>query len=131
MSESNRQKRIAGLLQEDLANELQAMLREAGRASVIISVSKVKVTVDLSLARVYVSVFPSEKGKDIVAELNEIKPSIRHRIAQLVRHQLRKMPDLYFYLDDTLDYIDRIDQAVKGGEDPLENPDLLPKRKKS
>jgi ribosome-binding factor A len=131
MSESNRQKRIAGLLQEDLANELQAMLREAGRASVIISVSKVKVTVDLSLARVYVSVFPSEKGKDIVAELNEVKPSIRHRIAQLVRHQLRKMPDLHFYLDDTLDYIDRIDQAVKGGENPLENPDLLPKRKKS
>ena len=131
MSESNRQKRIAGLLQEDLANELQAMLREAGRASVIISVSKVKVTVDLSLARVYVSVFPSEKGKDIVAELNDVKPSIRHRIAQLVRHQLRKMPDLHFYLDDTLDYIDRIDQAVKGGENPLENPDLLPKRKKS
>jgi ribosome-binding factor A len=131
MSESNRQKRIAGLLQEDLANELQAMLREAGKASVIISVSKVSVTVDLSLARVYVSVFPSDKGKVIVTELNEIKPAVRHRIAQLVRHQLRKMPDLHFYLDDSLDYIDRIEQAVKGEENPLENPDLLPKRKKS
>jgi len=131
MIESNRQKRIAGLLQEDLAAELQAMLREAGKVSVMITVSKVKVTVDLSLARVYVSIFPSDKGKAIVEELNTIKPAIKHRIAQLVRHQLRKMPDLQFYLDDTLDYIDRIDQAVKGGDNPLENPDLLPKRKKS
>ena len=85
MSESNRQKKIAGLLQEDLATDLQSMLREAGRASVMITVSKVKVAVDLSLAKAYISVFPSEKGKAIVEELNTIKPAVKHRIAQLVR----------------------------------------------
>ena len=131
MEESNRQKKIAGVLQEDLANELQNMLREAGQTGIIISVSKVSVTVDLSIAKVYLSVFPSEEAETIVQEVNLLKPQIKHRIAQLTKHQLRKMPDLVFYNDDTLDYIDNIDQAVKGGENPLDNPELLPKRKKS
>lgn len=131
MEESNRQKKIAGVLQEDLANELQNMLREAGQTGIIISVSKVSVTVDLSIAKVYLSVFPSEEAEAIVQEVNLLKPQIKHRIAQLTKHQLRKMPDLVFYNDDTLDYIDNIDQAVKGGENPLDNPELLPKRKKS
>ena len=131
MEESNRQKKIAGVLQEDLANELQHMLREAGQTGIIISVSKVSVTVDLSIAKVYLSVFPSDEAETIVNEVNLLKPQIKHRIAQLTKHQLRKMPDLAFYNDDTLDYIENLDQAVKGGENPLENPDILPKRKKS
>jgi ribosome-binding factor A len=131
MTESNRQKKIAGVLQEDLANELQAMLRNAGQTGVILSVSKVAVTSDLSIAKVYVSVFPSDKAEGIVKELNVIKPSIKHRIAMLVKDQLRKMPDLMFYNDDSLEYIENIEKAVKGEENPLEDPDLLPKRKKS
>lgn len=131
MSESNRQKKIAGVLQEDLASELQAMLRDSGQTGVLISVSKVSVTVDLSIAKVYVSVFPSENAKNIVNELNQIKPAIKHRIALLTKNQLRKMPDLIFYNDDSLDYIDTIEKAVKGTENPIENPDLLPKRKKT
>ena len=131
MEESNRQKKIAGVLQEDLANELQQMLREAGQTGIIISVSKVSVTVDLSIAKVYVSVFPSDQADAIVAEINQLKPNIKHRVAQLTKHQLRKMPDLLFFNDDTLDYIDTIEKAVKGEENPLDNPDLLPRRKKS
>ncbi len=131
MTESNRQKKIAGVLQEDLANELQTMLRNAGQTGVILSVSKVSVTSDLSIAKVYVSVFPSNKAEGIVKELNVIKPSIKHRIALLVKDQLRKMPDLIFYNDDSLEYIENIEKAVKGEENPLEDPDLLPKRKKS
>jgi ribosome-binding factor A len=131
MTESNRQKKIGGILQEDLANELQSMLRDAGQTGVIISVSKVSVTADLSIAKVYVSVFPSDKAESIVKEINTIKPAIKHRIAMLTKDQLRKMPDLNFYNDDSLDYIENIEKAVKGGDNPLENPDLLPNRKKS
>tara|TARA_B100002051_G_C16576294_1_gene555246 strand:- start:321 stop:644 length:324 start_codon:yes stop_codon:yes gene_type:complete len=107
------------------------MLREAGQLGIIISVSKVGVTTDLSIAKVYVSVFPADKAEAIVAELNKLKPNIKHQIAQLTKHQLRKMPNLSFYNDDSLEYIENIDKAVKGEENPLKNPDLLPKRKKS
>jgi ribosome-binding factor A len=130
MTESNRQKKIAGVLQNDLAKELQGLLRESGQTGIIISVSKVSVSVDLSLAKVYVSVFPSEKAGMIVKELNTIKPKIKHQIAQLTRHQLRKMPELSFYNDDSLEYIDKIEKAVKGTEDPIKDSELLPKRKK-
>lgn len=131
MAETNRQKKIAGVLQNDLANVLQSMLREAGQLSIIISVSKVSVTTDLSIAKVYVSIFPADKSEDIVTEINKVKPQIKHRIAQLTKNQLRKMPDLIFYNDDSLEYIEKIDKAVKGEDNPLKNPDLLEKRKKS
>jgi ribosome-binding factor A len=131
MVESNRQKKIAGVLQKELAIVLQNMLREAGRQGIIISVSKVSVTVDLSLAKVYTSIFPADKAIDMVYELNAIKPRIKHQIALLTKNQLRKMPDLRFYNDDSLEYINSIESAVKDGEDPLKNPDLLPKRKKN
>ena len=130
MIESNRQKKIAGVLQKDLASILQNMLREAGQLGIIISVSKVLVTVDLSLAKVYTSVFPPDKAADIVKELNVVKPKIKHQIAMLTKDQLRKMPDLQFYNDDSLEYINGIENAVKGTEDPLKDPDLLAKRKK-
>ena len=92
MIESNRQKKIAGVLQEDLANVLQNKLREAGQSGILISVSKVSVTTDLSIAKVFVSVFPSTNAREITAELNAIKPKIKHEIAQLtkqVKHVLR------------------------------------------
>jgi len=131
VGESHRQKKIAGVLQKDLAIVLQNMLRDAGQQGIIISVSKVSVTVDISLAKVYTSIFPGDKAVDMVVELNEIKPRIKHQIALLTKNQLRKMPDLRFYNDDSLEHIDSIESAVKGGEDPLKNPDLLPKRKKN
>ena len=90
MIESNRQKKIGGVLQNDLARVLQNMLRDSGQLGIIISVSKVKVTTDLSIAKVYVSVFPAEKAKGVTAELNVLKPKIKHQIAQLTKHQLRK-----------------------------------------
>jgi len=131
MIESNRQKKIAGVLQKDLASILQNMLKEAGQLGIIISVSKVSVTVDLSQAKVYTSIFPADKADAIVNELNTVKPKIKHQIALLTKDQLRKMPDLQFYNDDSLEYISGIEKAVKGTEDPLKNPDLLEKRKKN
>jgi ribosome-binding factor A len=130
MEESNRQKKISGVLQKDLALVLQELLRNSGQTGILVSVSKVSVTVDLSLAKVYTSVFPPDRATHIVKELNELKPMIKHQIAQLTKHQLRKMPDLTFYNDDTLEYINQIEKAVKGDENPIKDPNLLAKRKK-
>ena len=131
MIESNRQKKIAGVLQQDLANVLQNKLREAGQSGILISVSKVSVTTDLSIAKVYVSVFPSTNASQITQELNGIKPKIKHEIAQLTKHQLRRMPELTFYKDDALDYSEKIEDAVKGEKNPIQDPSLRPKRRKS
>ena len=129
MNETNRQKKIAGVLQNDLAVVLQKMLRESGQLGIIISVSKVTVTTDLSLSKVFTSVFPPEKSDLIVKELNELKPKIKHQIAQKTKHQFRKMPDLVFYNDDSLEYINNLETAVKGKENPIKDTDLLDKRK--
>lgn len=129
--ESNRQKKIASVLQHDLVDVLQGAATQGGMRGVIISVTKVKVTVDLSIAKVYLSIFPNEKGKELIEGIKNNTPSIRHEIAQRTRHQLRRMPELEFFLDDSLEYIDKIDKSLKGTEDPIKNPDLLDKRKKS
>lgn len=129
--ESNRQKKIAGVLQNDLASILQKTLKDAGHSNMLISVSKVSVTVDLSIAKVYLSIFPSEHAQKLVDEINLVKGKIKHQAAQLTKNQLRKMPELFFYNDDSLDYIEKIERAVKGKENPIANPDLTEKRKKA
>ena len=111
-TESNRRKKIAGVLQNDLANVLQELLRESGQLSTILTVSKVSVTSDLSIAKVYISVFPSNKAEAIINELKQLTPKIKHQVAQLTKHQLRKMPDLSFYNDDSMEYIQNIEKAV-------------------
>lgn len=129
--ETNRQKKIGQLLQNDLVDILQGEIRKNGISNLIISVSKVNVTSDLSIAKVYLSVFPSEKGAEILKAIKTNTPLIKHDLAQRVKNQLRKVPDLIFYIDDSLDYIEKIDNALSGKENPVENPDLLAKRKKS
>lgn len=129
--ESNRQKKIAGIIQEDLATILQKAVRDGGISNLIISVTKVKVTIDLSIAKAYISVFPSEKGQEIIQAIRSNAPLIKHEVAQLTRHQLRKMPELEFFIDDSLEYLDQIERSLKGEENPIENPQLLYKRKKS
>lgn len=128
--ETNRQKKIAGVLQKDLVDVLQHAARE-GMKGVIISVTKVTVTTDLSIAKVYLSVFPKEKRKDVIDGIKSNAPLIKHELAQRTRNQLRRMPELTFYLDDSLDYIENIDQSLRGDvENPIKNPDLLSKRQK-
>ncbi len=131
MEETNRQKKIGKVLQQDLAEILQNQLREAGKTNIIISVSRVRVTTDLSIAKAYLSVFPTKNSKEILEEITAIKSKIKHELAQRTRQQLRKMPDMNFYLDDSLDYIENIEKSIKGDENPIDNPDLLDKRKKS
>ncbi len=131
MEESQRQKKIGSVLQQDLVDVLQRAATQGGLRGVIISVSKVKVTVDLSVAKVYLSIFPNDKGQALLDGIKSNTPLIRHELAQRTKNQLRRMPNLEFFIDDSLEYIDRIEQSLKGKENPLENPDLLDKRKKS
>ncbi|MCL4146005.1 UNVERIFIED_CONTAM: hypothetical protein GTU68_024621 [Idotea baltica] len=98
---------------------------------VIISVSKVSVTVDLSVAKVYLSIFPNDKGPGLIEGIKSNSPLIKHELAQRTRHQLRRMPQLEFFIDDSLEYIDKIEQSLKGKENPITDTDLLGKRKKS
>ena len=129
--ESNRQKKVAGVLQKDLAEVLQAALRDSGTTGIIISVSKVKVPTDLSTAKVYLSIFPNDKAPGILKEIQQMTSPIRHQISQRTRHQLRRMPELMFFIDDSLEYIDGSDRSLKGDENPIEDRSLLIKRKKS
>lgn len=129
--ETNRQKKIGSVLQNDLVDILQGEVRKNGISNLIISVSKVSVTTDLSLAKVYLSVFPTEKGAEILAAIKSNTSLIKHDLSQRVKLQLRKVPNLTFFIDDSLDYIEKIDKALIGDENPIENPELLDKRKKS
>lgn len=129
--ESNRQKKIAGILQQDLAEVLQRAASSGGLKGVIISVSKVNVTVDLSIAKVYLSIFPNKEANELLAGIRSNTPLIRHELSQRTRHQLRRMPQLEFFIDDSLEYIDGIERSLKEGDNPLDNTDLLDKRKKS
>jgi ribosome-binding factor A len=129
--ETNRQKKIGALLQNDLVDILQGEIRKNGISNLIISISKVNVTTDLSIAKVHLSVFPTDKAPEILAAIKTNTPLIKHDLAQRVKNQLRKVPNLSFYIDDSLDYIENIDNALKGNENPIANPDLLEKRKKS
>ena len=126
--ESNRQKKIAGVLQLDLVDVLQGAAREGGLKGVIISVSKVTVPTDLSIAKVYLSIFPVDKASELIKGIKINKAAIKHEIAQRTRHQLRRMPELFFYIDDSLEYIDNIEKSLKGEEDPIKNTDLLDDR---
>lgn len=128
--ESNRQKKIASVLQRDLVDVLQNSASQGGMRGVIISVTKVNVTVDLSIAKVYLSIFPNEKGAELLEGIRSNAPLIKHEISQRTKHQLRRMPELEFFIDDSLEYIDQIERSLKGLDNPLENPDLLDKRKK-
>ncbi len=126
--ESNRQKKIAGIIQKDLAEVLQAAARD-GMKGVMISVTKVSVTSDLGQAKAYLSVFPSEKRAEIVKGIISNTSQIRHNLAQKTKNQFRRMPELQFMVDDSLDYIEGIEQALKGKEDPIKD-DSLTKRKR-
>ena len=129
--ETQRQKKIAGVIQKDLADILQRAATDGGLTGTIISVSKVSVTADLSLAKVYVSIFPKEQIEPILKGIQANPSIIRGELAKRTRNQLRRIPELAFYLDDSLDYIEGIEKSLKDGLNPIDNPDALPRRKKS
>lgn len=112
--ESTRQAKIARLIQKELS---EIFRRETSKThGVIVSVSTVRVSPDLSIARAYLSVFPSDKAQAMLESINRNAKTIRYELAQKVRYQLRKTPELSFYLDDSLDYIENIDNLLHKDE---------------
>ncbi|NDV57565.1 30S ribosome-binding factor RbfA [Bacteroides sp. 519] len=109
--ETTRQNKIARLLQKELGDIF--LQQTKAMKGTLISVSVVRISPDLSIARVYLSVFPSEKGEEIVANINENTKSIRYELGTRVRHQLRIIPELKFFVDDSLDYLEKIDSLLK------------------
>jgi len=105
--EVKRLSKIERLLQKELGDLFQRQTQ--GMNGTLISVSAVRVSPDLGIAKVYLSIFPSEKGKELIETIEHNKRTIRYDLGQRVRLQLRKIPELSFYLDDSLDYIDNID----------------------
>lgn len=116
--ESTRQAKIARLLQKELSEIFRQ--QTAKTRGVIVSVSAVRVSPDLSIAKAYLSVFPSSKAQEMIESINKSAKTIRYELAQKVRFQLRKTPELAFYLDDSLDYIEKIDTLLEN--DAREHP---------
>ena len=129
--ETQRQKKIAGVIQKDIVDILQRAAIGGGMRGTLISVTKVSVTTDLSIAKIYLSIFPAKEAHSLMDGIKSNQPLIKHELSQRTRHQLRRVPELSFFLDDSLDYIENIEKSLKELENPIENRDLLPKRKKS
>ena len=110
--ETTRQNKISRLIQKDMADILQREGKDLFHG-IMISVTQVRVSPDLSIARVYLSIFPSEKGKATVLEIKSMHSKLRGQLGLKVGKQLRIVPQLDFYLDDSLDYIDNIDRLLK------------------
>lgn len=109
--ETTRQNKISRLLQKELSEIF--LLQTKAMPGILVSVSIVRISPDMSIARVYVSVFPSEKSDELVKNVNENMKSIRYELGTRVRHQLRIIPELKFFVDDSLDYIEKIDSLLK------------------
>ncbi len=102
---------ISRLIQKELSDIFQQQTRQM--SGVLISVSAVRISPDLSVCRAYLSVFPSERAEEIVQNINDNQKSVRYELGTRMRHQLRIIPELKFFADDSLDYAEHIDELLK------------------
>ena len=109
--QETRQNKIARLLQK----EQSVILQEQTRAmhGVMVSVTRAKISPDLSICTAYLSIFPSEKGEELLQNIEKSSQQIRFALGQRGRHPLRIVPELRFFIDDSLDYIEHIDELLK------------------
>ncbi|HNZ71435.1 MAG TPA: 30S ribosome-binding factor RbfA [Prolixibacteraceae bacterium] len=110
--DSIRQNKVSRLIQKELAEIFQHESRELFRGKMI-SVTVVRVSKDLSVAKIYLSIFPSEGNEEIMKLIKQVSPQIRGLLGNKVGKQLRIIPELAFFVDDSLDYIDNIDNILK------------------
>lgn len=118
--EGKRQAKIARLLQKELSEIFRR--QTAAMGNVLVSVSTVRVSPDLSIARAYLSIFPPEKSGEILENIRKQTKTVRYELAAAVKQTLRKCPDLQFFQDDSLDYAENIDRLLAADphlHDPL------------
>ena len=109
--QETRQNKIARMLQKELAQIFQEQTR--AMRGVMVSVTQAKVSPDLSICTAYLSVFPSERGEEIIKNVNANMKTIRYELGRRIHNQVRIIPELRFFIDDSLDYIDHIDELLK------------------
>ena len=109
--ETTRQNKIARLIQKELSEIF--LLQTKAMSGVLVSVSVVRISPDMSYERLYLIIFPSERSEEIVKNINDNMKSIRFELGNRVRHQLRIIPELKFFVDDSLDYAAHIDELLK------------------
>ena len=109
--ETTRQNKVCRLIQKELGEIF--LLQTKAMNGVLVSVSAVRISPDMSIVRAYLSVFPSTRAEEIVKNINNNSKGIRFELGRRVRHQLRIIPELKFFVDDSLDYVDRIDELLK------------------
>ncbi|MBO5614718.1 MAG: 30S ribosome-binding factor RbfA [Prevotella sp.] len=109
--QETRQNRISRLLQKELSLIFQSQTRQMH--GVMVSVTRVKISPDLSICTAYLSIFPSERGDELLKNIQQNTSTIRYDLGQRVRNQLRIIPELRFFIDDSLDYLERIDDLLK------------------
>ena len=126
-----RQKKIAAALQKELSTMLQETIREQGITNLLVSVTKVYVTIDLSLAKIFLSIFPKNKAKKYLNGIQENAFQINCDLASRMRNQLRRMPKFYFYIDDSLDYVEEIENALKKSQNPIDKTEFLSEKHKN
>lgn len=119
MNESNRQRKVSQIIQEDFAELFRRQSSESNQ-NFLVTVSDVKVTADLSIAKIYLSIFPQEFRKPIMKEIEENKSQYRNFLGQKMAKQVRIIPELQFYLDTTLDDVEKIEKELRGeGDNPV------------
>jgi ribosome-binding factor A len=109
---SVRQEKIASLLQQELSFIFQKETRDICLGSMV-SVTNVKVSSDLSVARVYLSIFAANDKEEVLKNIQVNAKQIKHALSQIVKMQLRKTPNLTFFIDDSLDYAEEINELLK------------------
>lgn len=110
--ESTRQKKVSRLIQKELAGIFLRRGNEVAHGKMV-SVTKVRISPDLSYAKIYISIFPSTDQETILHSIQVHSPKIRFDLGQKVRSQLRIVPEIAFFIDDSLDYIENIDKLLK------------------
>lgn len=112
MQEGKRQKQVAGVIQEemnDIFNRMGLTMIDGG----MVSISGVKITPDLLEARIYLSLFQVSNAEKVIHYFEERKPEIKRELSNRVKHQLRRIPELKFFHDDTLDQVFKIEEIFK------------------
>ncbi|MCJ8155024.1 30S ribosome-binding factor RbfA [Chryseobacterium sp. SSA4.19] len=117
--ESNRQRKVAQIIQEDFAELFRKQAAES-KQSILVSVSDVKVTPDLGIAKIYLSIFPQEFRSAVMKEIEENKAQYRNFLGQKMAKQVRVIPNLNFYLDTALDDVEKLERELRGeGDNPI------------
>ena len=109
--QETRQNKIARLLQKELSQIFQEQPRSLH--GVMVSVTRVKISPDLSVCTAYLSIFPSEKSEEMIKNITKNDKQIRYELGTRIRYQLRIVPELRFFIDDSLDYIEHIDELLR------------------